>query len=174
MPAARRPVDLDGGLGVATPDLGVEGVPAARVPGGPDRAAVVLDTAASALAAGERWMGDARHVDSFITLVVDVTVESAVVVRGRPLHGAQGNAGSLAHVIVEPGGPPCWCGALGCLSALVSATDLEREMNRPLRRATDTIIDRTGIMIGRARRVDDGDRRRVDRVHHGFGRRHLR
>ena len=111
---------------------------------------VVLDTAASALAAGERWMGDARHVDSFVTLVVDVTVESAVVVRGRPLHGAQGNAGSLAHVIVEPGGPPCWCGALGCLTALVSATDLEREMNRPLRRATDTIIDRTGIMIGRA------------------------
>ena len=33
---------------------------------------------------------------------------------------------------------------------MVSATDLEREMNRPLRRATDTIIDRTGIMIGRA------------------------
>jgi glucokinase len=26
----------------------------------------------------------------------------------------------------------------------------EREMNRPLRRATDTIIDRTGILIGRA------------------------
>jgi glucokinase len=111
---------------------------------------VVLDTAASALAAGERWLGDAVHVDSFLTLVVDVTVESAVTVRGRRLHGAQGNAGSLAHVIVEPGGPQCWCGALGCLTALVSATDLEREMNRPLRRATDTIIDRTGIMIGRA------------------------
>jgi len=111
---------------------------------------VVLDTAANALAAGERWVGDAMHVDSFLTLVVDVTVESSVTVGGVRLRGAQGNAGSLAHVTVEPGGPPCWCGALGCLTAMVSATDLEREMNRPLRRATDTIIDRTGIMIGRA------------------------
>jgi glucokinase len=111
---------------------------------------VVLDTAAGALAEGERWAGDAVHVDSFLTLVVDVTVESAVTVGGVRLHGARGNAGSLAHVIVEPGGPQCWCGALGCLTAMVSATDLEREMNRPLRRATDTIIDRTGIMIGRA------------------------
>jgi len=111
---------------------------------------VVLDTAASALAAGERWVGDATHVDSFLTLVVDVTVESAVTIGGVRLQGAQGNAGTLAHVNVEPGGPQCWCGALGCLTAMVSASDLEREMNRPLRRATDTIIDRTGIMIGRA------------------------
>jgi glucokinase len=111
---------------------------------------VILDTGASALAAGERWVGDAVHVDSFLTLVVDVTVESAVTIGGVRLHGAQGNAGSMAHVIVEPGGPQCWCGALGCLTAMVSASDLEREMNRPLRRATDTIIDRTGIMIGRA------------------------
>ncbi len=111
---------------------------------------VELDTAAGALADGERWLGDATDVQSSITLMVDTTVESACTVNGTRLRGAQGNAGSLAHITVEPGGRPCWCGANGCLAVMVSATDLEREMNRPLRRATDTIIDRTGIMIGRA------------------------
>lgn len=111
---------------------------------------VVLDTAAGALAEGERWVGDAVDVDSFVALVVDATVESACMVEGVRLRGALGNAGSLAHVTVEPDGPPCWCGASGCLTAMVSAIDLEREMNRPLRRATESIIDRTGILIGRA------------------------
>ncbi len=51
---------------------------------------VVLDTAASALAAGERWVGDATHVDSFLTLVVDVTVESAVTIGGVAAAGSAG------------------------------------------------------------------------------------
>ncbi len=111
---------------------------------------VVIDSAAAALAEGERWLGAAVDIDSSLTLMVDATVESACIVAGRRLRGAQGNAGSIAHAVVEPAGAPCWCGGIGCLAARASATDLEREMNRPLRRATDTIIDRTGILIGRA------------------------
>ena len=111
---------------------------------------VVLDSAAAALAEGERWLGAARQIDSSLTLIVDTTVESACIVAGRRLRGAKGNAGSIAHTVVDPGGPPCWCGGTGCLAVLASATDLEKEMNRPLRRATDTIIDRTGILLGRA------------------------
>ena len=111
---------------------------------------VVLDSAAAALAEGERWLGAAREIDSSLTLIVDATVESACIVAGRRIHGAQGNAGSIAHAVVEPAGAACWCGGVGCLAVMASATDLEREMNRPLRRATDTIIDRTGILVGRA------------------------
>ena len=136
---------------------------------------VVLDTAASAL--GRRRTLDrrcrARRQLPHARRRRDGRVGRAPIAGSR-LHGAQGNAGSLAHVIVEPGGPQCWCGALGCLTALVSATDLEREMNRPLRRATDTIIDRTGIMIGRAIATAMAHRRRVDRVHHRIGGRHVR
>lgn len=111
---------------------------------------VVLDSAAAALADGERWLGAAIDIDSSLTLIVDATVESACIVGGRRLRGAQGNAGSIAHAVVEPQGATCWCGGVGCLAVKASATDLEREMNRPLRRATDTIVDRTGILIGRA------------------------
>lgn len=112
------------------------------------RLPVHLDTLAGATAIGERRFGDAPLASSF-TLMLDQTIESACIIDGVRLFGAHGNAGSLAHVTVDPGGPRCVCGARGCLTALASAAALEAEMNRPLRRATPSIIDRTGIMIGR-------------------------
>jgi glucokinase len=111
---------------------------------------VVLDTLAAAAAEGELRYGDSITTSSFFTLVLDRTIESACVIDGRRLRGAHGNAGSLAHLFVEPDGQGCTCGAAGCLSAYASASALELEMNRPLRRATPSIIERTGIMVGRA------------------------
>lgn len=111
---------------------------------------VHLDTLAGAAATSERWNGDAVGVGSFLLMILDQTIESAVVIDGTRLGGAHGNAGSLAHVLVEPGGALCACGASGCLNAYASTSALEAEMNRPMRRATTSMIDRTGIMIGRA------------------------
>jgi len=111
---------------------------------------VHLDTLAGAAATAERWLGDAVEVPSFLLLLLDQTIESAVVIDGVRLRGAHGNAGSIAHLTVEPGGAPCICGASGCLNAYASTVALETEMNRPMRRATPSIVDRTGIMIGRA------------------------
>ncbi|HUS42506.1 MAG TPA: ROK family protein [Ilumatobacteraceae bacterium] len=111
---------------------------------------VVLDTLAGAVAEGELRYGDTLTTTSFFTLVLDRTIESACIIDGVRLRGAHGNAGSIAHVTVDPGGPACACGAIGCLGSLASASALEAEMNRPLRRATPSIIERTGIMVGRA------------------------
>lgn len=111
---------------------------------------VELDTLAGAMAQGELEFGDTLTTSSFLTLMLDRTIESACVLDGVRLRGAHGNAGSLAHVTVDPRGQQCACGALGCLAAYASASALEAEMNRPLRRATPSIIERTGIMVGRA------------------------
>lgn len=111
---------------------------------------VVLDSLAAAAGEAELWIGDARETTSFITLALDHEVEAACFIDGVRLRGAHGNAGSLAHVTVDPGGARCACGATGCLRTYASASALVSEMNRPLRRATDSIIARTGLMVGRA------------------------
>jgi len=111
---------------------------------------VVLDSLAGAVAEGEMRYGDTLATRTFFTLVLDRTIESACVIDGTRLHGAHGNAGSLAHLVVDTGPQTCSCGATGCLSAFASAASLEAEMNRPLRRATPSIIERTGLMVGRA------------------------
>lgn len=111
---------------------------------------VHLDSRAAALAEGQRWTGPTGDLDSYLVLQLDTTIESACVLAGVRLRGAHGNAASLAHIIVEPGGSECRCGALGCLSAYATSSAIEREMGRPLRRTTESIIERTGIMVGRA------------------------
>lgn len=111
---------------------------------------VVLDTTGAAAADAERWLGAAVELPTFVNVLFDRSIESACVIDGIRLRGARGNAGSIAHVMVEPGGRPCWCGVAGCLSAYASSVSIEAEMNRPLRRATDSIVERTGIMVGRA------------------------
>jgi glucokinase len=111
---------------------------------------VSLGTAAAAIAEVERWLGDAVDLDDFVTVLCDSVVESACVLNGQRLCGQHGNAGSLAHVTVDPGGLPCFCGADGCLTPYVSADMIEAEINRPLARARPAIVERAGIMLGRA------------------------
>lgn len=111
---------------------------------------VVIDTPGAAAVDAELWLGNTPADASFFNLSLGSEIESACVIGGVRLHGAHGNAGALAHVTVDPGGPLCTCGARGCLRARASASALVAEMNRPLRRATDSIIERTGIMVGRA------------------------
>lgn len=111
---------------------------------------VELDSAGGAATEAERWIGEAKGVASYLTVHLDTTAESGCVIDGVRLAGAHGNAASIAHLNVEPDGKPCRCGARGCLETYVSSTALEAELNRPLGRATVPIIERTGIMLGRA------------------------
>lgn len=111
---------------------------------------VELDSAGGAATEAERWIGEARGVSSYLSVRIDTTVESGCVIDGVRLSGAHGNAASIAHINVEPGGKPCRCGALGCLEAYVSSTALEAEFSRPLGRATQPMVERTGIMLARA------------------------
>lgn len=110
----------------------------------------VLGTSAHARVLAERWIGVARGVDDVMVVLVSDAVEAGVVSNGRLLHGRQGNAGALGHVLVEPDGLHCACGADGCLTAYVSSSAIEEETNRPLRRAPASVVERTGVMIGRA------------------------
>jgi glucokinase len=114
------------------------------------RLPTVLATSAQARVLAERWIGAARGAHDVMVLLLADTVEAGIVSNGRLLGGRRGNAGQIGHVIVEPNGLTCVCGARGCLWAYASAAALEAEINRPLRRAPAAAIARTGVMIGRA------------------------
>jgi glucokinase len=110
----------------------------------------VLDTTAHARVLAEHWVGAAQGCDDVMVLMLSHAVEAGVICNGRLLHGRQGNAGALGHVLVEPDGLTCVCGTNGCLAAYASAGAIEAETDRPLRRAPASVIERTGVMIGRA------------------------
>ena len=108
------------------------------------------DLDAKALALSEGWLGAARGVPSFCAMTVSTGVGGDFVVDGELLDGATGNAGHVGHVIVEPGGRRCTCGARGCLEAEASGLAIEAITGRPPTEPTYDIMRRTGRLVGRA------------------------
>ncbi len=109
-----------------------------------------VDNDAKALALGEGTFGAARGVDNFIGMVVSTGVGGGIVLDGRLLDGADGNAGHIGHVIVEPEGRRCQCGARGCVEAEASGTAIAAITGRPAVDADDAMRVRCGTLVGRA------------------------
>src|SRR5262249_58300757 len=68
--------------------------------------------------AGEHWRGAGRGRDNVLGMVVSTGVGGGLVLDGRLVQGASGNAGHIGHVVVDPAGPECTCGGHGCLEAI--------------------------------------------------------
>ena len=111
---------------------------------------VRVENDAKALALGEGLWGGASGEQNYMAMVVSTGVGGGVVVGGRLLHGRTGNAGHVGHVVVNPGGRRCACGAAGCLEAEASGTAIEALTRRPAAEAGPEIVERTGRMVGRA------------------------
>jgi len=109
-----------------------------------------IDNDAKALALAEGWLGAARGVDNYVAMVVSTGVGGGIVLDGRLLDGADGNAGHIGHICVEPEGRRCGCGARGCLEAEASGTAIADYTGRPAAEATSEVVERTGRLVGRA------------------------
>lgn len=57
---------------------------------------------------------------------------TGVILEGKLLRGRHGLAGEFGHIIIDPNGPSCNCGARGCLETLVSATAVVRRAREAL------------------------------------------
>ena len=58
---------------------------------------------------------DKHHGTSFIYVSGEVGIGAAIVVDGEVFSGLHGWAGEIGHIVVDPQGPVCACGATGCL-----------------------------------------------------------
>jgi glucokinase len=111
---------------------------------------VAIDNDAKSLALAEAWRGAGRGRRNFIAMVVSTGVGGGIVLDGRLLDGERGNAGHVGHVIVEPDGRTCGCGARGCLEAEASGTAIEAITGQAAAEAPREVRERTGTLVGRA------------------------
>ncbi len=86
---------------------------AAKLPGVPVR----IHNDAICLALAEHWRGAGRGHDNMIGMVVSTGVGGGLILGGRAVDGATGNAGHIGHIVVVPDGQACGCGGRGCLEA---------------------------------------------------------
>jgi glucokinase len=78
------------------------------------------------MALGEHWLGAGRGAAAMLGMVVSTGVGGGLVLDGRPFAGRSGNAGHVGHVIADPTGDPCSCGARGCVETIASGPNLVR------------------------------------------------
>ena len=79
-----------------------------------------------ALTLGEAWFGAGRGKDPFAMVTLGAGIGCGVVVAGEVVSGAQGAAGSVGHLPVDPSGPSCEIGHPGCARALASTPGILR------------------------------------------------
>jgi glucokinase len=92
----------------------------AAVPGVPVR----LAGDGLCMALGEQWRGAGRGAAFMLGMVVSTGIGGGLVLDGVPYDGRTGNAGHVGHMIVDVDGPPCSCGARGCVEAIASGPHL--------------------------------------------------
>lgn len=90
---------------------------------GPCGLPVSLENDANCYALGEHQFGPHQGRDLAL-FTLGTGVGGGLIMGGRLLTGGLGIGGELGHMLVEPGGRRCGCGARGCLEAYASATGM--------------------------------------------------
>ena len=87
---------------------------------------VVLENDANAAAIGEQSFGAAHGFENAVAVTLGTGVGGGIIIGGKILRGADGTAGEIGHICVEPQGAPCGCGSRGCVEQYASATGMVR------------------------------------------------
>jgi glucokinase len=81
---------------------------------------------ANAIALGEARWGAGLEFSSFVMVTLGTGVGGGLIINRQIWSGADGAAGELGHIAVEPVGRLCGCGAYGCLEQYASGPALVR------------------------------------------------
>lgn len=86
---------------------------------------------ANVAALGEYYAGGGKKYSSMMLITLGTGVGGGIILNGNVLLGANGIAGEIGHITVDPGEPDaCNCGNHGCLDQFASANGLVRIANR--------------------------------------------
>lgn len=90
---------------------------------------------------GELHLGAGRGCDNFVCIFVGTGIGSGIVRDGRLYRGATGTAGEIGHIVLEPTGRNCGCGATGCLEAYASRTAIAKRVVAEISRGNKSSIE---------------------------------
>ncbi|WP_172371734.1 ROK family transcriptional regulator [Sporosarcina jiandibaonis] len=94
---------------------------------------VIIDNDANAAALAEKWFGKGMHDNSFVYILADVGIGSALILNGEIYRGLNGEAGEIGHSTINVFGQQCTCGNYGCLENYVSIPKIEVEVKNRLK-----------------------------------------
>jgi predicted NBD/HSP70 family sugar kinase len=90
--------------------------------------AVHVENDVRAAALGADWFLATEHgaVTDLAYLSIGTGIAAGYVERGRLRRGSTLVAGEIGHIPIDPNGPACACGQIGCIEAIASGSAIER------------------------------------------------
>jgi predicted NBD/HSP70 family sugar kinase len=100
----------------------------------------VVDNDVNIMSIGERYGGVAHSVDNLLFVKIGTGIGCGIYLNGEVYRGTDGCAGDIGHIQVDPHGPVCSCGNVGCLEALFGGVALVRDATAAARAGTSPAL----------------------------------
>jgi len=101
---------------------------------------VYVDNDVTALALGEAYFGAGRGYKNVICLALGTGLGGGIIIDKKIYRGRFGYAGEFGHIVVNPNGPRCTCGKIGCLETYASSWGLKRMAIKFFENNKDSLI----------------------------------
>lgn len=88
---------------------------------------VFIGNDANSAALGESRFGSGRGSKDMIYIALGTGVGGGVISHGHIVGGKRGFGGELGHVSIDPTGPRCSCGGIGCIESFVGGWAIVRD-----------------------------------------------
>ena len=91
---------------------------------------VTVGNDANFAALAEFWSGLHPGIDDLVYVTGDVGIGGGLIVGGRLLASANGQAGEVGHMTLDPSGPECACGRHGCWESYIGLDALRTSIRQ--------------------------------------------
>ena len=122
-------VDPDSGELGRSPNLsGWEGTNLKRILANEfqDKPLVVANDVNAALY-GEFKSGAGRGYKNLVMIALGTGVGGGILLNGQLVEGSHNGAGEIGHMVLDPSGPTCTCGGVGCLEAWAGSVAIVKQ-----------------------------------------------
>jgi glucokinase-like ROK family protein len=116
-------------------------------------APLFVDNDVNIMALGELWRLQ-RSLHNFLVIKVGTGIGCGIVCQGQVYRGATGSAGDVGHICVDPSGPRCHCGNLGCVEAMAAGPAIARMARAAVEAGESALLAETLASTGTIRPED--------------------
>ena len=89
---------------------------------------IIIENDANCFAIAEALMGAGKGYPSVFGVIMGTGCGGGIVFDGKIRQGPQNIAGEWGHMVIDPQGDPCYCGANGCVESFISGGGLEKRI----------------------------------------------
>jgi predicted NBD/HSP70 family sugar kinase len=155
------PVAFDTSLLVNPPLMpGWEGFSIPEYLGEAYDAPVFVDNDVNLMGLGTLWRLR-RRPENFLVVKIGTGIGCGIVCHGALYRGADGAAGDVGHICVDPNGPLCQCGNVGCVEAIAAGPAIGRMAEEAARAGKSRLLQEWLAQKGTLSSIDVGNASRA-------------